>query len=202
MKIGLLGTGQIGKKNARTLAAAGHDVKVANSRGPDTIPADVLETGARAVTQSEALTDIGVAILSVPPTAFEALRELVSTLPEYGVLIDTSNYYPGRDGAIAAIEAGQIEAEWVREQLGRPMVKAWNAIGSDSFSRKGRKAGEPGRIAIPVAGERQRDREIAIKLVDDSGFDGFDAGTLETAWRQQPGAPAYCTDLTLEEMGP
>jgi 8-hydroxy-5-deazaflavin:NADPH oxidoreductase len=88
----------------------------------------------------------------------------------------------------------------VAEQLGRPVVKAWDAIGSDSFARKGTPAGSPGRIAIPVAADCERDRQVGMALVEDTGFDGFDAGTLADSWRQQPGAPCYCTDLTREEM--
>ncbi|NTJ44650.1 hypothetical protein G6L28_18835 [Agrobacterium larrymoorei] len=37
-------------------------------------------------------------------------------------------------------------------------------------------------------------------LVEDTGFDAFDAGGLANSWRQQPGAPAYCTDLMRNEM--
>lgn len=202
MKIGLAGTGHIGKSIALSLSAAGHDLKVANSRGPETIPAELLANGARAVTIEEALTDVDVVILSVPPTALAKLKDMVSRLPDNVVVIDTSNYYPGRDGKIDEIEAGKVEAEWVQEQLGRPITKAWNAIGSDSLARKGKAPGQPGRIAIPVAGDASQDREVAIALVSDSGFDGFDAGPIANAWRQQPGAPAYCTDLTKEEMGP
>jgi len=117
-------------------------------------------------------------------------------------VIDTSNYYPFRDGRIDAIEAGQIESLWVAGQLGRPIAKAWNAIGSASFATKGKPAGTPGRIAIPVAADRDRDREVALALVEDTGLDAFYSGTLADSWRQQPGAPAYCTDLNREEMGP
>jgi 8-hydroxy-5-deazaflavin:NADPH oxidoreductase len=88
----------------------------------------------------------------------------------------------------------------VAEQLGRPIVKAWNSIGSDSFARKGTPAGSPDRIALPVAADRERDRKVGMALVEDTGFDAFDAGTLAESWRQQPGAPCYCTDLTREEM--
>ncbi|MBS9721492.1 NAD(P)-binding domain-containing protein [Tianweitania sp. BSSL-BM11] len=202
MKIGLLGTGNIGRTLARKLPAAGHDLKIANSRGPDTIDADMLGQGARAVTAEEALADVDVAILSIPFNALPKIKHLIDTLPEDVVVIDTSNYYPGRDGKIAEIDAGQIESEWVGEQIGRSVVKAWNAIGCDSFATKAKPKGAPRRIAIPVAGDRKDHREVAIALVEDTGFDGYDAGTLAGSWRQQPAAPAYTTDLTSGEMGP
>lgn len=199
-KIGILGTGHIGKTLARKLAEAGHDVKVANSRGPETIEPDVLAFGARAVTTAEALRDVDVVIVSIPLNRLIGLAPLLTDLPAGIVVIDTSNYYPMRDGKIDALEAGQVESLWVSEQLGHAVVKAWNAIGSDSFARKGRQAGVPGRIAIPVAADSDADRKLGMELVEDTGFDAFDAGTLADSWRQQPGAPAYCTDLTREEM--
>ena len=200
MKIGILGVGHIGKTLARKLAEAGRDVKVANSRGPETIEADVLAFGARAVTTAEAVEGVDVVILSIPLNRLPSIAPLVANLPAETVVMDTSNYYPMRDGTIDAIEAGQVESLWVAEQLGRPVVKAWNSIGSDSFAKKGKPAGSPDRIALPVAADRETDREVGIALVEDTGFDAFDAGALAESWRQQPGAPAYCTDLTIEEL--
>ena len=64
----------------------------------------------------------------------------------------------------------------------------------------GEPSGSPGRIAIPVAGDAGRERKLAMALVEETGFDAVDAGTLAESWRQQPGTPCYCTDLTREEM--
>lgn len=88
----------------------------------------------------------------------------------------------------------------MQEQLGRPIAKAWNAIGSDSFAKKGKPAGSPDRIAIPIAADREIDRQITLSLVDQTGLDAYDTGSLAESWRQQPGAPGYCTDLTLQEL--
>ena len=200
MKIGILGTGHIGKSLVKKLSAAGHAVKVANSRGPETIDAELLAAGARAVTVEDALADVDVVILSIPLARIPDLAPRLVKLPDETVVIDTSNYYPFRDGRIEAIEAGQVESLWVAEQLGRPIAKAWNAIGSASLAAKGQPAGTPGRIAIPVAADRDRDREVAMALVEDTGLDAFAAGSLADSWRQQPGAPVYCTDLTRDEI--
>ena len=124
MKIGILGAGHIGKTLARKLAAAGHDVTVANSRGPETIDVEALSTGARAVRMDEALRGVDVAILSIPLNKIPGVAALVADLPESAVVMDTSNYYPMRDERIAAIEKGQVESLWVSEQLGRSVVKA------------------------------------------------------------------------------
>lgn len=200
MNIGILGTGHIGKTLVKELSAAGHDVKVANSRGPETIEPELLSSGARAVTTQEALRDVEVVILSIPLNRIPGIAALVAELPEETVVIDTSNYYPFRDTRIDAIEAGQVESLWVAEQLGRPIAKAWNAIGSASLARKGKLKGDAGRIAIPVAADRDHDREVAMALVEDTGLDAVYSGTLAESWRQQPGAPVYCTDLAREEI--
>lgn len=201
MKIGILGTGHIGKTLVTRLSEAGHAVKVANSRGPETIDPELLSAGARAVTTEDALTDVEVVILSIPLNRIADIASLVARLPEDTVVIDTSNYYPFRDSKIQAIEDGQVESLWVAEQLGRPIAKAWNAIGSASLAKKGTPAGASDRIAIPVAADRDRNRQVAMALVNDTGLDAFNAGSLAESWRQQPGAPVYCTDLTLDQIG-
>jgi predicted dinucleotide-binding enzyme len=201
MKLGIIGTGHIGKTLILKLSAAGHDVKVANSRGPASIEAGLLVSGARAVEVAEAVAGAEIVILSIPLNRIPEIAPLIKDVPAEAVIIDTSNYYPFRDSKIEEIEAGQVESLWVAEQLGRPVVKAWNAIGSASLAKKGKPAGTPDRIAIPVAADREHDRQVAMALVGDTGFDAFDAGSLRDSWRQQPGAPAYCTDLTREEMG-
>jgi predicted dinucleotide-binding enzyme len=114
-------------------------------------------------------------------------------------VIDTGNYYPSfRDGPIDAIESGMTESGWVAQQLGRPVVKAFNTIFVQSLADGGVPAGTAGRIALPVAGDEAKAKEIVIRLVDALGFDGIDAGSLDESWRQEPGTPVYCTDLDAE----
>jgi predicted dinucleotide-binding enzyme len=200
LKIGILGAGSIGATLTRRLSAGDHQVKVANSRGPETIPADLLASGAQAVHASQVAADIDVLIVSVPLSRVPDIKPLLADLPEHAVIIDTSNYYPMRDGHIEALDAGQVESLWVAEQYGRPIVKGWNAITSPSFDTKNSAAGDPGRLAIPVAADRDADRALGMALVEQTGFDAVDVGTLAESWRQQPGTPAYCTDLTRDEL--
>jgi predicted dinucleotide-binding enzyme len=199
-RIAVLGTGHIGKTLARSLASAGHSVKVANSRGPETIAPDVLETGAEAADAVSAMQDAQVVILSIPMAKVADIAPLIRTLPGHVIVADTSNYYPHRDGIIDGFSDGQVESAWVAHLLNRPLVKAWNAIGSDSLATKGTAEGTAGRISIPVAGNIEKQKKMVMRLVSDTGFDAFDAGTIEESWRQQPGAPCYCTDLTYDEM--
>lgn len=200
MKIGILGVGNIGKTLALTLAKTGHEVSVANSRGPEMIDREVLATGAKAVTVEQAVFENDVIILSIPLHRIPEIAPLFADIPLEKVVIDTSNYYPNRDNKIESIESGQVESLWIQEQLGHPIAKAWNAIGSDSFAKKGKPIGSPNRIAIPIAADRETDRKVTISLVNDTGFDAIYTGSLNDSWRQQPGSPVYCTDLTLNEI--
>lgn len=200
VKIGVIGAGSIGSTIARRLSRHGHDVVIANSRGPETIDEAALRTGARAVTAAAAVRDVDVVIVSVPMHRNADIAELVRSAPEEAVVIDTSNYYPMRDGAVREFEEGVPESVWVSQLFGRPIAKAWNAITSQSFDAKATEPGDPRRVAIPVAADREADRTVAMILVEQTGFDAFDAGALAESWRQQPGAPVYCTDRTLEEM--
>lgn len=200
MKIGILGAGSIGATLARKLSGAGHDVMVANSRGPETIGSDILAAGARAIKAADVVTDVDVLITSIPLGRMTEIRRLLANLPANAVIVDTSNYYPLRDGRVQALEDGQVESVWITEQLGRPVAKAWNAITAGSFDANGKEAGDPDRIAIPVAADRDHDKQVAMALVEETGFDAVDAGSLADSWRQQPGAPSYCTDLTRQEI--
>jgi 8-hydroxy-5-deazaflavin:NADPH oxidoreductase len=200
MKIGIIGAGNIGATIARKLVASGHDVKLANARGPEAIRDLAHDIGAIAVTKEQAVKDVDGVVLSIPFEKYVHLAGLFSDVPAQVVIIDTSNYYPVRDGAISEIDNGKTESVWVSEQLGRPVIKAWNAVLSYTLSERGTPEGTSGRIAIPVAGDDVKAKEIAMQLVNSTGFDALDAGTLADSWRQQPGTPAYCTELTLAAL--
>lgn len=200
MKIGIIGAGQIGGTLAHRLSAIGHDVSVANSRGPGTLADLAAATGARAVTVQEAARGAEIVVVTIPEARVPDLPDdLFAGVPDEVVVIDTGNYYPRpRDGRIDEIESGMTESRWVERQLGRPVVKAFNNIAAQSLMERGGPAGRPGRIALPIAGDRPADVDAVIRLVDQLGFDGVNAGGLDESWRQQPGTPVYGTDLDAE----
>lgn len=200
MKIGIIGAGAIGATLAQRLSAAGHNVAIANSRTPDTIAPEALSTGARAVCTAEATTDADVVIVSVNTGNVPDISDLVRTAPRDTVIIDTSNYYPLRDGRIPELDAGQVESLWVADHYGRPVVKAWNMITAQSLNLYASAPGTDGRIAIAVAGDDADAKATVMTLVDQSGFDALDSGALANSWRQQPGTPAYCTDHARAEL--
>lgn len=197
MKIGIIGAGSIGATLARKFSAAGHQVSLANSRGPTSLREIASAANATAVALADVVNGADVVVVSIPEKAIPQLpKDLFASLPRHVVVIDTGNYYPGmRDGPVAAIESGMPESQWVADQLGRPVVKAFNSILAHSLATQGQPSGSPGRIALPVAGDEAGSKKIVIGLVNDAGFEGVDAGTLGESWRQQPGTPAYCTDI-------
>src|SRR3954451_484137 len=116
MKIGIIGAGHIGGALTRRFSALGHQVFVANSRGPETLADLASETGAKAVTVNEAARAGEVVVVTIPLKNVPQLpRDLFTGVPEDVVVIDTGNYYPQRDGHIAAIEAGTTESRWTSE---------------------------------------------------------------------------------------
>ncbi|NPE57871.1 NAD(P)-binding domain-containing protein [Dickeya dadantii] len=200
MIISIIGAGNIGASLARKLSASGHIVKITNSRGPDTIRDIARDAGARAVTHEEAVSDVDVIILAIPFGKHSELATLLSKAPANATVIDTSNYYPFRDGSIADVEHGKPESVWAGEQVGRPLIKAWNAVLAATLSDKGLPAGAAGKIALPVAGDDEKAKSITMALVSETGFEPVDAGSLTESWRQQPGTPAYCTEWSPAEL--
>jgi hypothetical protein len=202
MKIGIIGAGNIGGNLTRRLSALGHDVSVANSRGPETLTDLARESGATAVAATDAPRDAAVVIVTVPMRNIPHLPKglLDSTAPD-AVVIDTNNYYPReRDGRIDEIETGKTEARWVSEQLGRPVVKAFNGIYAQDLLDRPTPPGTTGRRALPVAGDDEAAKAAVMRLIDELGFDPVDAGGLDDSWRFQPGTPAYGPDVDADAL--
>jgi predicted dinucleotide-binding enzyme len=200
MKIGIIGAGQIGGTLARRLAKLGHSVSLANSRGPASLAALAVETGAKAVSVADAVKGADLVVVTIPEKSVPLLpKDMFRDAPAEAIVVDTGNYYPSfRDGTIAEIENGLTESGWVAKHLGRPVVKVFNNIMAHSLAEGGLPQGAKGRIALPVAGDDPRAKAVVLGLVDALGFDGIDAGTLDESWRQQPGTPVYCTDLDAD----
>ncbi len=199
MKVGIIGAGHIGGTLTRRLRSLGYDVAVANSRGPETLAGLAAETGATASSIEDVAAGKDLVIVAIPEKSVTSLPpDLLARTPATAVIVDTGNYYPQRDGRIAAIEDGMTESSWVAGWLGRPVVKAFNNIMAQHLMDGGKPAGAPKRIALPVAGDDDVAKSVVLKLIDELGFDGVDAGGLDKSWRQQPGTPVYGADLDTD----
>jgi predicted dinucleotide-binding enzyme len=202
VRIGVIGAGGLGGTLARQLAKLDHQLLIANSRGPESLALLAAEIGATPASVVEATETADIVIISIPTKAVTDLpRRLLAEVHDSVVVVDTCNYHPElRDGRIDAIDGGMLESEWVTQQLGRPVIKAFNNIFSESLLENGMPSGTMGRIALSVAGNPADARTTVLHLVDDLGFDPVDGGGLDDSWRQQPGTPAYCQDLGAEAL--
>ena len=200
MRIGIIGAGMIGGTLTRRLRALGHEVRVANSRAPETLAELAAETGATPVWAAEAAVDADVVIVSIPQKNTPDLAPgIVASARPGAPVIETNNYYPQqRDGRIEALENGTPESVWVAEFLGTPVYKVFNGIYWKHLLERGKPRGEDGRIALPIAGADGPGKDAVSALVDELGFDPVDAGPLEESWRQQPGTPVYGKDYDVE----
>ena len=200
MKIGIIGAGNIGGNLTRRLTALGHEVAVANSRGPETLAELAAETGASAVDVAQAAVGAEVVVVTIPQKNVPDLTpDVLSAAADGAVVVDTGNYYPQqRDGRIDGIEDGTPESVWVSAQLGVPVVKAFNGIYAAELLDGGRPAGDQDRRALPVAGDDSEAKQVVLALLDELGFDGVDAGSLADSWRQQPGTPVYGASADAE----
>lgn len=190
--VSFIGSGNIGGTLARLSAAAGYQVVLSNSRGPETLAGLAAEIGpqARAATPADAAAAGDLVVVTIPLRAYPS----VPAGPLAGkVVIDTGNYYPERDGQLADLDSGSVtSSELLQRQLaGAAVVKAFNNIFFSHLGALGRAAGAEDRTALPVAGDDPAAKAAVTRYLDSIGYDVVDAGTLADSWRMQPGTPVY-----------
>ena len=190
--IGFIGAGHIGGTLARLAVAAGYEVVLSNSRGPETLVELVAELGdgARAASAEEAAAAGDLVVVTIPLMNY---RE-VPVEPLAGkIVIDTNNYYWQRDGHIAELDAAQTtSAGLLQAHLPTSrVVKAFNNIVWTSLATEGTPTGAADRRALAISGDDDEAKSTVAGLIDRFGFDVVDAGPLSESWRFEPGAPAY-----------
>ncbi|MCT9113545.1 NADPH-dependent F420 reductase [Streptomyces mirabilis] len=190
--IGFIGSGMIGGSLARLAVAAGLDVVLSNSRGPETLADLVAELGdqARAATTEEAAKAGDVVVATVPMSAYD---KLPVDAPAGKIVIDTMNYYPERDGRIAELDSAEVTSSELlqRHLTGSRLVKTLHNMDHRRLFTRARPAGAPDRSALPVAGDDPAAKAEIVRLLDVLGYDAVDIGTLADSWRCEPGTPVY-----------
>lgn len=199
MEIGIIGSGNIGSSLAGHLTTLGHQVKIANSRGPESLREIAEKTGANPVSVETAAGAKNLVIIAIPQKAMVKLPIDILSVSE-AIILDAGNYYPSRDGENADIENGLTDSEWTAKVIGHSVIKAFNNIVAPSLAEKAVPARNSNRIALSVAGNDEEQKQVVMKLIDEIGFDAIDGGLLADSWRQQPGEPAYCQDLDQENL--
>ena len=199
--IGLIGSGHIGSTVARLAVDAGHEVVLSNSRGPETLQdlADDLGPLARAATTEEAAA-ADLVVLTIP---LKNVGQVPADLLRDTIVIDTSNYYPQRDGQIAVLDdQSKTTSELVASQLpGSRLVKAFNNINYLHLGSLQRPAGSPERSVLPIAGDDARAKADVSAFLDSVGYDAYDAGSLADSWRFDVGTPAYGRPYNTDTTG-
>ncbi len=190
--IGIIGSGMIGGTVARLSVAAGYQVVVSNSRGPETLQELVAELGplATAATAGQAAEAGDLVVVSVPVKAF---AEIAAKPLDGKPVLDTGNYYPQRDGQIEELDTGALTSSGLlqRDLPGAHVVKVFNNIYFKHLQSLARPSGAPDRTALPIAGDDPAAKAAVTAYLDAIGYDAVDAGPVAESWRQEPGTPAY-----------
>jgi predicted dinucleotide-binding enzyme len=167
--IGIIGGGHVGSSLAKAAIAHGYDVVLSNSQGPDSLAGLVSDLGpkASAAKPEQAAAAGDFAIVAIPITTVSQ----VPPDPLAGkVVIATINYFPRRDGPIAAIDDGTTTAPGVLQ------------------------------AHLPASQVVRAFSMLVAALYDEFGFDALDLGGLDESWRVDPGQPAFVTRQTLAEL--
>ncbi|MFF1960041.1 NADPH-dependent F420 reductase [Streptomyces sp. NPDC058220] len=201
--LGLIGSGNIGSTLARLGTAAGLEVVLSNSRGPETLAGLVAELGprARAATPAEAAAAGDWVVVTVPLKNYRQ----VPVAPLAGkVVLDTNNYYPERDGRIPELDAEETTTSGLLQHHlpDSQVVKAFNNIFFKHLAALARPAGASDRSALPISGDDPAAKAAATRLLDLLGYDAVDAGTLADSWRFQRDTPAYVVPYARNQQGP
>ncbi len=200
--VGLIGSGHIGGTVARLAVDAGHDVVLSNSRGPETLRDLVAELGphARAATAEEAAVAGDLVVVTIP---LKNIDQVPSEPLRGKVVIDTSNYYPQRDGQIAALDDKTLTtSELVQSQLpGSRVVKAFNNLNYLHLGSLQQPAGSPERSVLAIAGDDPDAKSAVSEFLDSIGYDAYDAGPLADSWRYDVGTPAYGNPYNTDTSG-
>jgi predicted dinucleotide-binding enzyme len=202
IRIGIIGGGNVGSAAAKRFVDAGHEVAIANSRGPETLQSLVTGLGplAHAATSKDAADFGDVVLVAIP---FGRYRELPADRLAGKIVVDANNYYPRRDGHVPELDSDQTTSSELlaRSVPGAKVVKAFNTMQSGRLASEGR-PGMPReeRMVLFVAGDDPEAKREVSRLIEETGFTPVDTGSLaEGGRRQQPGSPVYTALLTEAE---
>ncbi|GGB09216.1 3-hydroxyisobutyrate dehydrogenase [Macrococcus hajekii] len=196
MNIGIIGAGPIGTTLSQHLFNTEHDVKIADTRSIKKLEGKDFK--GKAVTFDEVIQNIDVLIISLPFHVIPTIKEKLAPLDDDTIIVDTTNYYPFRDGNIQAIDEGKVESVWVAEQIEKPVIKAFNHL--LAMTLQNITSADGSKIAMAISGDNQSHKDIIAKMIHKIDIDVVDNGDLNNSWRHQPGSPAYCTELNQSQL--
>ncbi len=191
MRVGIIGSGNIGGTAAKLIVKAGHDVALSHESGPESLRDQVAALGgrARAATIEEAVDFGDVVLLAIP---WRSREQLPADRLRRKIVIDAMNPYRPDHGLYDLGDSTSSE-EVAKTLPGARLVKAFNSVPAKDLATRGR-PDRPidERTALPIAGDDQDAKRVVAKLVEDIGFAPVDTGSLQGGGRiQQPGGPLY-----------
>ena len=190
--IGFIGSGMIGGTVARLSVAAGYNVVMSNSRGPETLRELVAELGplAAAATSGQAAEAGDLVVVAIP---VKAIADVPATPLAGKPVLDAGNYYPQRDGQIEVLDNGVLTSSSLlqRHLPDAHVVKVFNNIYFRHLASLARPSGDADRSALPIAGDDAAAKTAVTGYLDAIGYDAIDDDSLADSWRQEPGTPVY-----------
>ena len=200
MKIGIIGSGNIGGTLGKHWAKAGHEVMF-SSRHPEELEQMAKQANAKVGTIEETAAFGEVILLAIPFGKIPSVARQMGSLHNK-ILIDATNPYPQRDGEMArqVIEDDSLTATgYVATQFaGIPVVKAFNSIYFKVLAEQAFQSGDD-RIAVQVASDNPQAKQTVMQLIEEIGFAPQDIGELQSSTIFEPNAPLYNKNLKIRE---
>ncbi len=199
LRIGIIGSGQMGGSLGMKWAAVGHEIFF-SSRNPDQLMDLVAEAGsnAQAGLPDEAAAFGDIVLIAVPYGALPQVGRDLAPLLQGKVVIELGNPREDRDGPMAndamARGTGVASADYLP---GVRLVRALNAIGANMVGEAPR---SPDRVGVPIAGDDPEAVEITARLVDEAGFDPVVVGSLTRAREFDRGTEVYVRGMSAAEL--
>ena len=190
--IGIIGSGRLGTAIARQSLAAGYDVRIANSRGPESLSLmlSVLLPGVIAATVEDVIEHSDIIVLAIPLNQY---KTLTPELFAGKIVVDAMNYWPPTEGVIEEFMNDDVtSSEYIQQYLEKArVVKTLNHIAYSELDEHTLPAGDPKRRAMVLVGNDDEAKKVVASLINDIGFDPVDLGELKNGKKFQPDTPLF-----------
>lgn len=200
-RIGIIGSGRLGSALAKQALRAGYVVRIANSRGPESLSLilQVLLPGASGATVEDTIFESDIIVLAIPLNQY---RQLNSDLFSGKTVIDAMNYWPPTEGDIPEFMDEAVgSSEYIQHYLSNArVVKTLNHVAYNELEQDSLTPGTPDRRAVALAGDDKKAKQETSLFINDLGFDPVDMGDLSAGKKFQPDTPLFNARLTAKEM--
>jgi predicted dinucleotide-binding enzyme len=199
--IGVVGAGRLGTAVARQSLKAGYTVRIANSKGPETLKLilSMLVDGAQAATVTDTIQHSDIIVLAIPLSKY---RHLSPELFEGKIVIDAMNYWSPTEGHIEEFANGTASSsEYIQKYLPQArVVKTLNHVAYNELEEHSLPKGRPDRRAIALAGDDSEAKMTVTQFINDLGFDAVDLGSLAEGKKFQPDTNLFNARYTADEL--